>query len=960
MIPGAYIPIKAIPMTATGKVDRRLLRERGSLTYRNRQLTRQHERLTPSNGVETTMLEVWMEVLNLSAEAISTDTPFAHLGGDSITGMQVVSRCRARNIAIHLPDLLREQTIRQSARRCTPVAQIGPATVDEEECAWRLSPIQQMFFEIYTEGLNHFNQSFLLKLTRPVSGLTLKKALDAIVARHSMLRARFRQKQTGQWEQFIAKNTPQVFAYNEHTLSQETPLDCIVKEQQESLNILYGPVFAAKLCETPGEGQILFLVAHHLVIDLVSWRILLHEIEHVLCGGSTFHQKTLPFQIWTKLQYESSQTLNPIEVLPSRTIVSQFEYWNLSWSDNRYSEVEYYKMSLDAQTTSLLLGRGNHCFRTEPVDILVATLIHSFRQAFPDRQPPALFLEGHGREPLNDTETDLSETVGWFTTLHPLQIPGKVTDTSINVVKFVKDTRRRVPGKGRPYFACRYQNAVGRKEFKHHAAMELLFNYTGIYQQLESENSLFQSIDRPETSTSGDISSAAQRLALIEITAGVERGNLIVTFGVNRRMQRQARLRKWAELYAQCLKLTVSSLADQSMSWTLSDFPLLPLSYGGLQRLVKERLPDAGIDVGNVDDLYPCTPIQEGILWSRLKGVASYTNSWVWVCVPVNSGESISPSRLSEAWRKMVQRHSILASTFAADLDNGRFIQVLLRDSKPRLAYKRVQSRRPVEMLLEMERPLFRPGEPEHAFTIFEAADGLVACRLDVNHALIDAASVPILVGDLAKTYSGTELPPAPLFRDFVQYVGGTALSEKLTYWTQFLQDVQPCEFPTAETSVTTDAYGLIMLSTGATTRIDTFCRDREITRSVFLQMAWALVLSRYTGMSQICFGYIASGRDAPVDRIEQMVGPLINMLISRTDLRAPLREIAATTLKNSVEHFAFQHMSLAEILRGLATGGKRIFNTAMSVREVSRDEDISAEKIRFEGIKTDDPHEVS
>lgn len=959
MIPSGYIPIEAIPMTATGKVDRRLLRERGSLTYCDRQLTRQHERLTPSDRVETTLLEVWMEVLNLPAEAISTDTPFSRLGGDSITGMQVVSRCRARNIAIHLRDLLREQTIQQSARRCTPVAQVRPDTVDEEERAWRLSPIQEMFFDIYPKGLNHFNQSLLLKLTRPVSGLALKKALEAVVTRHSMLRARFRQRQTGQWEQFLAKTTQQAFAFTEHTLRQETPLDCIIKEQQESLDISNGPVFAANLCEAPGEGQILFLVAHHLAIDLVSWRILLHEIKHTLCDGNRFHRKPLSFQAWTKLQYESSQNLNPIEVLPFRTIVSQSEYWNLPWNDNRYSETEFYKTSLDVQTTSLLLGSGNHCFRTEPVDILVATLVHSFRQAFPDREPPAIFLEGHGREPLDDTEIDLSETVGWFTTIHPLQIPGKVSDTSIDMVKFTKDIRRRVPGKGRPYFACRYQNAVGRKEFEQHAAMELIFNYTGILRQLESESSLFQPMDRPQTSRSGDISSAAQRLALIEINAGIERGKLNVTFRVNRRMQHQSRLRDWAELYAQCLKLTVNNLVEQSMSWTLSDFPLLPLSYGGLERLVRDWLPDAGVDVGNVLDLYPCTPIQEGILLSRQKEMASYANFWVWLCIPVNPGEPISPSRLSDAWKKTVQRHSILASTFAADLDSGHFIQVLLRDPKPRLVYDKVQSRRPDEMLLEMKRPSFPPGEPEHAFTICEAVDGLVACRLDVSHTLIDAASIPTLVGDLAKTYSGTGLPPAPLFRDFVECIGRTARSEKLAYWAQFLQDVQPCEFPTNESPATTDTYGFVALSTGATSRIDAFCRDREITRSVFLQMAWALVLSRYTGMSQVCFGYLASGRDAPIDRIEQMAGPLISMLISRIDLREPLREITATALKHSVEHFAFQHMPLAEILRGLASGGKRIFNTAMSVREGDRNEDICAGKIRFERIAVDDPHEV-
>lgn len=146
MIPSAYIPIEAIPMTLTGKTDRRQLHERGSLTYWGRQLNRQHKRLAPSNKIEMTLLEAWTEVLNLPVDAVSTDTPFTRLGGDSITGMKVVSRCRTRSIAINVGDLLREETIQKIASHCTPVAHACPAEVEEEERAWLLSPIQQMVF----------------------------------------------------------------------------------------------------------------------------------------------------------------------------------------------------------------------------------------------------------------------------------------------------------------------------------------------------------------------------------------------------------------------------------------------------------------------------------------------------------------------------------------------------------------------------------------------------------------------------------------------------------------------------------------------------------------------------------------------------------------------------------------------------------------------------------------------
>ena len=152
----------------------------------------------------------------------------------------------------------------------------------------------------------------------------------------------------------------------------------IVKERQETLNILDGPVFAADLFNIAGTDQVLFLVAHHLVVDLVSWRVLLHEIEQSVSTGEVFNLKTMPFQLWSKLQYEKSQSLCPAQVLSFQVDMSQFKYWNLSLSENSYSEAEYHKQSFDAQTTSLLLGHANDTFRAEPVDILVATPIHSF------------------------------------------------------------------------------------------------------------------------------------------------------------------------------------------------------------------------------------------------------------------------------------------------------------------------------------------------------------------------------------------------------------------------------------------------------------------------------------------------------------------------------------------------------------------------------------------------------
>ena len=460
-----------------------------------------------------------------------------------------------------------------------------------EEQAWQLSPIQQFFFDKSPQGHDHFNQSFVLGLARRVPRHVLEEALQSSVNRHSMLRARFRQNQNGDWEQFIARAKPQTHAFSEHHLDQESEIYSIIKRRHKTLDIINGPVFAANLFNISGGHQILFLVAHHLVIDLVSWHILLHEIEQTITGKETTSSEALPFQIWTKLQYEDSQIRHPTQVVPFQVDVKGLDFWNVSPTDKTYDQAENYQTSLDKPTTKLLLGAANDAFGTEPADILSAAIVHSFRSVFPERKAPVLFFEGHGREKLGDVKVDLSGTIGWFTTFQPLEIPGKATDRESDIVRLAKDTRNRVPGKGRPYFAYQYHNAQGREDFKNHASMELLFNYTGGNQQIGKANSLFQSMDVPESINANNISLTAQRLALIEVTASIEEGSLTMDFGLHRKMQHQYQVKEWIKTFTGRLKVMVSNLTGRKREWTLSDFPLLRLNYRDLEILVKDRIP---------------------------------------------------------------------------------------------------------------------------------------------------------------------------------------------------------------------------------------------------------------------------------------------------------------------------------------------------------------------------------
>jgi amino acid adenylation domain-containing protein/non-ribosomal peptide synthase protein (TIGR01720 family) len=963
MIPVAYFPLKNLPMTATGKADRRRLRELGAARFHDGGDHRvQARHVSPTSDLESEIQHVWAEVLNFPVEAISVDIAFTRLGGDSISAMQVVSRCRSRNICVTVGDVLRSKTISSLSLCCRLTKKVSnEAEAVVEEMAWQLSPIQKSFFAAHPDGLNHYNQSFMLKFASPVPASVVGSALQTVVRRHPMLRARFL-KLDDRWQQYVSTSTNCSFEFAEHMQVNRSDVKALAQSRQGSLDIVNGPVFAADLFQVVGESQALLLTAHHLVIDLVSWRIIWHDIERQFMQGDMLSLEPISFQKWCQLQQEFSCALRPSQALPVSTVASEFDYWGVSLTDNTTNQSETHRFNLDETTTALLLGASNMCLTSEPVDIVLGALVHSFCHTFSDRQVPPVFLEGHGREPFDGSELDLSETVGWFTTLHPVQISLRSDNTVYDAIKFAKDTRNQTPSKGLLYYACRYNSPEGQKKFESHNETEILFNYMGRYQQLEKSGSILQLDDRADmVSELRDTSLKAQRMALVEINAVVLRDKMEVSIFTHRGMLHQTKLRQWVTLFEEVLISVVHSLPAKASMLTLSDFPLLHTSYRGLDTLIAQTLPAIGIDINEVQDIYPCTAIQEGILLSRGKGTAAYANHWVWKCIANDDIEILSPSRLESAWRTVTSQHAVFSTILVEDEINGGFVQVLLRS--PSHAIKWVSSNLDCasDTLLNLSKRQFLPGQPEWALTICAAPDGTCACRLDISHALIDASSIQIVLEDLVRSYNGLKLPSAPPPRNMIQYLDRINKTESLEFWRNYLHGAPRCNLPVLQLSgkptLEEGSYGIITLSTEAAECVASLCKQLDITRSTLLQLVWSFVLSQYTGLNDVCFGYMASGRDIPISGIERMVGAIINILIARIDLTQSLEDILCMISEQTSEHLKFQHSSLAEIQHELRLGVNQLFNTALTVVDASSTGSFSG--LEFKEAGSEDSHEV-
>jgi hypothetical protein len=293
-----------------------------------------------------------------------------------------------------------------------------------------------------------------------------------------MLRARFALSDDRSWQQRVTNDITGSYRFRHESVSTKEQVDTMIEDSQKCLNHATGPLLAADLFEF-GNEQHAFLVAHHLVIDLVSWRLILEELEELLTARSLL-PPALPFQRWAQLQRDHAETLRLNKVLPPADIPAlDFNYWGIQHADNTYGNAGHESFELDAGLTSLFLGDCHAPLKTEPVEVLLASLLHSWVKVFVDRPVPAIFNEGHGREPW-DSDIDITRTVGWFTTVYPISI--SPSDDPIETIRMVKDFRRQIPFNGRPYFAKRALTEDGKEHFNTHWPMEISFNYLGQYQ----------------------------------------------------------------------------------------------------------------------------------------------------------------------------------------------------------------------------------------------------------------------------------------------------------------------------------------------------------------------------------------------------------------------------------------------------------------------------------------------
>ena len=216
-----------------------------------------------------------------------------------------------------------------------------------------------------------------------------------------------------------------------------------------------------------------------------------------------------------------------------------------------------------------------------------------------------------------------------------------------------------------------------------------------------------------------------------------------------------------------------------------------------------------------------------------------------------------------------------------------------------------------------------------------------------------------VILRDLAAGYEH-DLPVGPPYRDYISVLQDQAAAESLAYWTGYLRDIEPCRFPLLNGAVEGERELRtveVSIQEPIIRKLQTLSQGYNITMANVFQMVWALVLRTYTSSPNVVFGYLSSGRDAPIQGIENAVGAFINMLACRVNAHnsIPVANCIQTIQDDFLKGLPHQYTSLAEIQHALHLSGDRLFNTILSLQRPMT-EGIGRSRIAIHHLGGSDP----
>ncbi|RRV07249.1 amino acid adenylation domain-containing protein [Pseudomonas sp. v388] len=919
LVPAQILLLERLPLTANGKLDKRALPRPGVVTQRY---------IAPAGEVEEILAKVWADVLKL--ERVGTTDNFFELGGDSILSLQIIARAKRQGLKLSPKQLFEKQTIAQLAPVAKLIQKKPAAAVEQVTGALPLLPIQARFFELEIAERQHWNQSVMLKPSTALQAAPLHAALNVIIEQHDALRLGFSQ-QDGQWQATFGPVNNHDVLWT-HELEDAGRLSELADEAQRSLDLKNGPLLRAVLIDLPQGEQRLLLVIHHLAVDGVSWRVLLEDLQHAYRAAVSGSALNLPAKTSSLKRW--AERLHAYAASPA--LEQELAYWQtqlqgasdaLPFDHPDGGQQQKHALSvstrLDGDLTRQLLQDAPAAYRTQINDLLLTALARVISRW--TGQPDTLIrLEGHGREDLFD-ELDITRTVGWFSSLYPVRLTAQAS--LAESIMTIKEQLRGIPDKGMGYGVLRYLgHETARQALRALPQGSIVFNYLG---QFDASFTSGDALFAPSGESSGSSQSADAPLAApISINGQVYGGELSLNWSFSGAVFERDTVQRLADEYGRELRELIAHCTREDVRGvTPSDFPLARLTQAQLN-----RLPVAAADI---QDLYPLSPMQQGMLFHTLfeQQAGHYINQ---LRVEVTG---LDVPRFRAAWQATLEAHEVLRSAFVSDLQPP--LQVVQREVT--LPFVEVDARGQSAAWLndwagaDREQGFDLATAPLLRLAVLRIAEHRHQLVYTSHHILMDGWSSSRLFGEVLQRYSGQQLPHrSGRYRDYIQWLQRQDAGVSETFWTRQLAALdEPTRLaqafrPQLKQAGHGDYSQLIDAAT--TQRLGDFAREQRVTLNTLVQSAWLLVLQHYTGQSSVTFGATVAGRPADLPGVEEQLGLFINTL---PVIASPRPEQAVTEWVQQVQALNIalrehEHTPLYDIQRWAGSSGEALFDNIL------------------------------
>ncbi len=922
MLPSAWVLLEDFPRLPNGKINLNALPEpdtSSSISTSNYVAAR--------NLIEEKLVKIWEQVLGI--QPIGIHDNFFEIGGDSILSIQIIAKVRKEGLQLKANQLFEHQSIAELALFAQSIDNSSASNeIYTGEIA--LTPIQSWFFDEYRTAPHYWNMAMRMEVEPIISREISEKSASHLVELNDALRLVFQlDKMSDTFEvsdikaNILAPEKINPFQYfdlkNIKVEEIENEIEKRIVHIQANLNLEQGGLFQVAYFESPDvRPNVIVFIAHHLIIDVLSWQILLEEFkEKCLQFIDSQEVKTISkittFKKWSehisdlasKNYFENELDFWKKQTETTSNLPCDFEY-NLPIKEEDTRQITF---ELDSLTTKAFLQDTNSTYNTKSDEILLTALAQSLLN-YSKQHQIQIALERHGRDVFD--EVDVTNTIGWFTSFFPLNIALNYPKNTGESLKSVKEQIRAVPNNGVGYGVLRYL----QKQLIHKHNAAVIFNYVANQTSQKTKyfgetKPLFKHTRHPNS----------ERTNLLEINAQIKDGKLQVRWQYAPKIHTTHTIQNLIQNFEKNLRSIIIHCQNTDRQYTPSDFSQLKICDSDLQQIIRKSTKA-------IEEIYPLSSMQNALLFHHLQGGKDEGLLHVTCRLKGNLDEKLFKS----AWQEAVKRHEALRSSIHHK-DIKQPVQIVFselelpietldwRDISPDDISKSIQIFKTQDLI---KHGLDLSETSNNRLTLIHLQNTEYQLIWTCHHILLDGWSAAVILRDVFQIYTekydnrASELATIPSYGSYLNWRKKQDENLAQKFWKEYLASFGQPKF--------------IQINTGKSKRrlLHEFSLEKEIKKSIYayirthhltlntlLQGMWAVLLSRFVAQDDVMFGTTVSGRHADVPNVDLMAGLFMNVLPVRAKLEQEktfsynLNHLQIKQLKTQ----EFSHVNLDEII---------------------------------------------